>query len=941
LDEKKTRKELIDPALEKAGWDIRNPNQVGIEIPVDGFDPEAWIELKNELRQISEQRGVYEVNPPAGISDYVLYRENGEILAVVEAKKTSIDPRLAEAQTAFYIREIEKLPQQSFRPFGFMTNGREIYFWDMGEADRRKVFGFFSREDLERLLFMRQQKTPLAKEEINLDITDRGYQIEGVRRVCEDFENGHRKALIVMATGTGKTRVAMSLVDLFFRRNQARNILFVADRDALVTQALKEGFEEHIPNEPATRIFTTSIDKSKRLYVVTLQTLSNCFQEFTPSFFDLIIFDEVHRSIFNKWNEVLQYFDGRMIGLTATPAAHINRNTFLEFERPDEIPTALYERKQAVDEEYLVDFELYRAQTHFQRAGIHGIDLSEEERNALIEKGIDPDEIDYSGTEIERTVSNVDTLRKMWMEFWDVARKDPGGLPGKTIVFAMTQEHALRLQEAFQDVFKEFSGLSTIITYKSEYKGTLIKSFKHENLPRIAISVDMLETGVNIPEVVNLVFMRPVQSPIKMEQMIGRGTRTHETCKYPERLPEEGKQDFLIIDFWENDFSKEPKRVTTNLPVAIKIFNNRLKLLDLYLEEDRLCESDECRDVVAFIREQIDTIPRDSISIQIEINTRPEIERVWEDAFWEHLGQGKLDFLTLQVGPLLRFAPGGDISAATFTNKVERLKLNLREGNQRAAAHTAESIAGDVVLLPDFVRKDESKLISVHLGCNPHDLLQANPGQLNRLARELAEEMKRRQRPDTFHTLDLGDFIESQAYILLTSRGEEVYVEDYRRMVEQRVLDLAVAHPTIATLEQGEAISDEQLLALERTLREALGGPELELSEINVRKAYGEKVDSLIAFLRNLLDLEGLPDYGDILERQFAQFMVRNQFNADQTRFLRVVQHTLKQRKQLQTADLYESPFTRFGAEAVERLFSQNQITEMMELVDQLAVVPF
>jgi type I restriction enzyme, R subunit len=932
--EAETRARLIDGALEKAGWNLNNPQEVGQEIPVDGFDAAEWQKLQKQIRRMSDEQGIY-VALPIGISDYVLYRENGEALAVVEAKRTTVDVRLAEAQVAFYVKEFEK--RQSFRPFAFLANGKETYFWDVGNSERRQVQGFFTRTDLERLLFIQQHKTPLAATPISIEITNRSYQIEAVRRISEGFEQGRRKALIVMATGTGKTRVAMSIVDVFLNSQQAQNILFVADRDALVTQAQIEGFKTYIPNEPITRIYTTKIDKSSRLYVSTLQTLSNCFEQFSPAFFDLIIFDEVHRSIFNKWNEVLQYFDGQIIGLTATPASYIDRNSFLEFGCTEEIPTSLYERKQAVDDKYLVDFELYRAQTHFQRAGIRGATLTEEDQNTLAERGIDPDEIDYSGTDIERTVSNTDTLRKQWLEFWEVARKDPSGLPGKTIVFAMTQDHAIRLKDAFYEVFPQYPDLVKVITYKSDFHGTLIEQFKKESLPRIAISVDMLETGVNIPEAMNLVFMRPVQSPIKMEQMIGRGTRTQEACMHPEWLPEGGKVDFLIIDFWENEFNREPvANVTQSLPVSVTIFNTRIKLLKLLLEEDPQSESEDSQGVIRDLRAQVAEIPRDSISVQRELNRNLEIEVAWEDDFWQYLTERKLDFLSLSVAPLLRFAPGGDIAANTLISKVERLKLQLKSGNQRAAAGTAESIAEDLSLIKDSVLDAEQRAVAHDLGRNPRRLLQATMAELTGLIERLAEQMKNRQKLDTFQVLDLKDVIESRAYILLTGSGEEVYVEEYRRRVDDRVLSIVAADPTIAALERGETVSDEQLLDLERTLRERLGHSDLELNEDNIRKAYAYRVDSLLAFLRNLLGLEALPDYADILNRQFAVYMARGGFSADQIRFLRAVQNTLAQRKHIDKPDLYEDPFTSFGRDAVERLFTSEQIDDMMTFVDRL-----
>jgi type I restriction enzyme, R subunit len=409
--EARTRKELIDPALKRAGWDVADPNRVGLEIPLDGFDPAAWQVLQKNLQQIRASGAPYELATPKGVSDYALYRPNGEIIAVVEAKRTSTDPRLAQAQAEFYVSEIAK--RQSCAPFAFMTNGESIYFLEdltgfpnLSGLTKREVQGFFSPDDLENQLFLREHRLPFAAVPINMQITDRAYQQEAIRRVCEAFDRGKRRGLIVMATGTGKTRVAMSLVDVLLRSNQARRILFVADRDPLVQQALTDGFKKFLPDEPCTRIHSYNIERSNRLYVVTLQTLSNCFQDFTPGFFDAIFFDEVHRSIFNKWNEVLFYFDARMIGLTATPAEFLDRNTFREFDCGGNRPTFLYSYPQAVKDAYLVDFDLYSAKTRFQRKGIRGVDLTEEERNILIDQGLDPDALDYAGTEIERTVSN-------------------------------------------------------------------------------------------------------------------------------------------------------------------------------------------------------------------------------------------------------------------------------------------------------------------------------------------------------------------------------------------------------------------------------------------------------------------------------------------------------------------------------------------------------
>ncbi len=925
------RSDLIDPALLRAGWEVTRPDQVGLEIPVDGTDPAAWKALEAKLRRMSDGKGDYSaLQLSSGISDYALYRPNGEIIAVVEAKRTSMDPRLAQTQAEFYVEELEK--RQSFRPFAFMTNGRQIFFLDAGQANKREVAGFFSPDDLENLLYLRRNRKPLSSIPINTAITNRAYQQEAVRRVGEAFEAGRRRALLAMATGSGKTRTAMSLIDVLIRSDQARRVLFVADRDALVTQALNDGFKTHLPGEPCKRIYSGKIDLTNRLFAVTLQTLSNCFQDFTPAFFDVIVFDEVHRSIFNKWNAVLDYFDARMVGLTATPAGFLDRNTFLEFDCTDGIPTFLYSYRQAVQEKYLVDFSLYKAQTHFQRQGIRGVDLTEEERNQLIEQGLDPDTIDYSGSELEKVVSNRDTLRRQWQEIMDQCYRDQSGqLPGKTIVFAMTQDHALRLEEAFNEMFPQFVGVVRTITYKSDYKDRLIEAFKKDNLPRIAITVDLLETGIDVPEVVNLVFMRPVHSRIKLEQMIGRGTRSQEVCSFLDRLPEGRKKEFLIIDFWENEFDKPPeKELAQSLPVLVSLFNTRLNLLEQALNQQG---AEDWKRTVADLRAQMALIPTESFSVR---KLMAEIEQAWQDEFWRLLTPAKIDFLRLRVGPLLRYATCPDVEGVTFTNKVERLKLAIQAG--RDPTTTAGSIAEDVSRLPQFVFEDPLRQVAAELCLSP-DLKAATPAQLNLVIDQLAGQMKnRRERPSSFLVLDLKDAIALNGYILLKGGTERVYVKDYRERVEQRVLELMSTHPTIEAISRGESVTDEQLIALERTLRQSLGGSDVELAEENIRKAFGMKVGSLLEFLRRLLELGAIPDYADIVRRQFAGYISANPFSADQTFFLRALENVFLQRRRLALPDLYAPPLTAFGADAVERLFTPEQVDGILKLVASLSV---
>lgn len=883
-----TRAQLIDPALQKAGWDTSDPQRVGKEIPVDGSSPASWQRLRRKLRTVREGGATYNVKPaelPQGISDYALYRPNGEIIAIVEAKRTSIDPRLAEAQAEFYVTEIAQ--RQSFRPFAFTSNGRAIHLLD-GESGLRPVQGFFSPADLEQLLYLRQNRRPLSQTPINPAIVDRLYQQQAVRQVAEAFAAGKRRALLVMATGAGKTRTAMALVDLFLQADQARHILFVADRDPLVEQALEEGFRAHL-EEPATRIYAQHVDKAKanRLYTVTLQTISQCFRQFTPGYFDLIIFDEVHRSIFNKWNEVLNYFDARIIGLTATPATFLDRNTFLEFHCFDNHPTFLYAYEEAIKEGYLVDYTLYKAQTGFQRKGIKGADLSEEARNTLIQSGIDPDAMDYEGTDLEKKVSNKGTLRAQWQEIMAQCYKDQSGQrPGKTIVFAVSQEHALRLKEAFIEAFPQYAPEIQVITYKSDHQRTLIKNFKRESRPRIAISVDMLETGVNVPEVVNLVFMRPIQSQIRLHQMVGRGTRTQQACKHPEWLPDGRKDDFLIIDFWENEFNKEPDTgVSQSLPVLVTLFNTRLDILAALQGEQ---QADASQKVISELRAQIAQIPTDTLPVE---QAWPTIEAAWDDHFWLYLTQAKLDLLRSHVGPLLRFVPKVDLAGATFTGKVERLKLYTLTGHKTQA--TAVSIAEDISHLPKFVYNDPASEAAraFHFGLHPQQLQRATPEELDELITHLAGFMKRRAKRATDPLIiDLQDEIDNRGFVIMTARNQPMYVEEYRARVDERILELVAGHPTIQAIEQGQPVTDEQLLALERTLHQQLSQSDLLVTPQNIRRAYQFKVDSLLDFTRQLLEIDDLPNYEAIVKRQFSDYMQSHTFNAEQLNFLRAVQ---------------------------------------------------
>jgi len=916
LNELQTRALLINPQLVAAGWKLGDRTQVRFEVPVEGYDPEPW----------------------NGYTDFSLYEGSGCVVAVIEAKRTARNPREGEEQLRHYVVEIAKT--QPFAPFGFMSNGLNTYFWEVGLAHPRMVAGFFTLDDLQRLRFTRENQQPFASTPINNAIVDRAYQHEAIRRVAEAFTGGKRRALLVMATGTGKTRTTMGLIDIFLRSSSAQKILFVADRDALVEQALNDGFKAHLPHEPRVRIVTANIDKDKRLYVATLQTMGRCFEKFSPGFFDLIVFDEAHRSIFNRFTEVIEYFDARMIGLTATPAAFIDRDTFRTFDCRDQAPTFLYTYEQAVDEKRLVEFRLYQAQTGFQRKGIKGADLSEEDRNALIEQGIDPDAIDYAGSDLEVLISNRDTLRRQWEEIIEVCLKDRGGhLPGKTIVFAMTKDHAERIRDVFEEMFPEHVSLLQVIHHGMErvhdgpYGDGLISKFKKQDKPRIAVSVDMLDTGVDIPEVVTLVFMKPVQSRIKLWQMIGRGTRNQETCKFLDRLPNGEKTEFLIIDFWQNDFGRQTEDlIPAEVPLLIRLLNTRLDILVATLNHR---DGPAHKQAVLDCRTMLDRVSKDSFPVR---KVWADIESAWTDPFWMLVTQDKINFLRLKVAPLLRFAPDVDIAAETFTHKVERLNLQILRG--KPSVDLLQSIAEDASRLPQYVLEAPSKQASVGLALS-NDLAQATPPQLTQLIVDLADEMKNKRRAEnTFLKIDLPDFMAGKGYVLIGSSGEPIHVEEYRRRVEQRVLDIADHHPALVSIREGRQPSLDQLVDLERVLNNELTGGEIHLSAKTVRQAYGLTLDNRLGFLgfvRHVLELDAIPDYEAVVARGFQEFITTHYYTSDQIRFLRAVQEVFLNERRLSETDLYEAPLTSFGRNAAERFFTPVQIKEIVALAEHLA----
>ncbi len=484
-------------------------------------------------------------------------------------------------------------------------------------------------------------------------------------------------------------------------------------------------------------------------------------------------------------------------------------------------------------------------------------------------------------------------------------------------------------------MYPQHVGLAQVITSTTErvrdgsYGDGLITKFKKNSLPRFAISVDMLDTGVDIPEVVNLVFMKPVQSRIKLWQMVGRGTRNQATCRFYDRLPDGKKTEFKIIDFWQNDFNKQADdKVPVEVPVLVTIFNTRLKILDRHLPDQAAAPAMQA---ITDLRAMLQRIPQDSFPVR---KVRMEIERAWSDDFWQHLTPAKIEFLRLKVGPLLRFAANVDVATETFTSKVERLKLQLL--HRSPSPDLLQSIAEDVSLLPDIAERVQSQP-SAKLALSK-DLATATPEQLTQLIKDLAPQMRfRRNRPSAFLSIDLPDFIEARGLISIGEGGKQIFVEEYKQRIESRILVLAESDPALIALREGREATEAQLIGLERTLHRELGGTELDLNSVNIRKAYGLKVDSFLAFLRHLLALDAIPDYGQVVRHAFERHVAAHGYNADQIRFLRAVQEVFLNKRTLTEADLYDPPLTIFGDNAVERFFSPAEISDLLKLAAHLA----
>lgn len=589
ITEYQTRKLYIDAMLEDAGW----------------TEGKNWLN-EVELAGMPNKSNV-------GFADYVLYGDDGKALAVIEAKRTCVDVAVGRQQAKLYADLLEK--KYSRRPVIFLTNGFETRIQD-NQYPERKVAAIYSKRDLEKLFNLQTMRTSLKNIVVNKNIAGRWYQEAAVKAVCQSFdEKNRRKALLVMATGSGKTRTVMALCDVLLKHGWVKNILFLADRTSLVTQA-KRSFTNLMPDLTLTNLCDGKQNANARCVFSTYQTMMGCIDDikddegklFTCGHFDLLICDEAHRSIYNKYRDIFNYFDAPLVGLTATPKDDIDKNTYEVFELESGVPTYGYELAEAVKDGYLVDFLSVETELKFIEQGIAYDELSDEEKDEyektfITETGEIPEKIAPSA--LNNWVFNEDTIRKVLnILMQDGLKIDYGENLGKTIIFAKNHDHAEKILEIFNKEYPHLKDYAKVIDNKIKYAQSAIDEFSDpKKLPQIAISVDMLDTGIDIPEILNLVFFKKVMSKAKFWQMIGRGTRL---C--PGLLDGEDKEKFYIFDFCGNfEFFRMNKGKATANMLALQGAIFKLKAQIAFKLQDLAYQT---KDLIAFRKNLVEDMVR-------------------------------------------------------------------------------------------------------------------------------------------------------------------------------------------------------------------------------------------------------------------------------------------------------------------------------------------
>ena len=882
LSEYKTRKLYIDSMLRDAGW-------------IEGKD---WI---NEYELYGMPNKSEE-----GYVDYVLFDDSHKPLAIIEAKRTCVDVSKGRQQAKLYADLIEKKFKR--RPVIFLTNGFDTRI-DDGQYPERKVAAFYSKRDLEKLYNLRKMKSSLKYIQVNMDIAGRYYQQGAIKAVCQSFgEKNKRKALLVMATGSGKTRTVIGLVDVLLKSGWVKNILFLADRNSLVTQA-KRSFSNMLPNLSITNLVEDKDNYNAHAVFSTYQTMINCIDSvkvegkklYTCGHFDLIICDEAHRSIYNKYKDIFTYFDSPIVGLTATPKDEIDKNTYKIFDLENGIPTYGYELSQAVKDGFLVDYLSVETSLKFIADGIVYDDLSEEDKqqyeNTFIdEDGELPERINSSA--INSWIFNEDTIKKALQILMENGiYVEYGRKIGKTIIFAKNHKHAEKILEIFNKQYPHLNGYAKVIDNYINYAQSAIDEFSEANkLPQIAISVDMLDTGIDVPEVLNLVFFKKVMSKAKFWQMIGRGTRL---C--PLLMDGKDKDKFYIFDFCGNfEFFRlnKGKASANMLAVQGSIFSLKFqiafKLQDIaYQTEDLIAFR---KQLVNEMVEKVTELDRENFAVRQHIKY---VDLYSDQENYKVLTYEDTLLVKEELAPLI-LPEDDEINAIRFDALMYGLELAHLSGKKYSKAKSdlykkIKGIAG-VANIPEI--QMQAELINQLLNTDLID--RAGIEDLEMIRIKIRNLIKYIPKKMIQYETNLNDDILSIDWH--ESNLENDDLKNYREKIEFYIREHQQDTEVINKLKMNTPLSKDDVSRLEDIIWHDLGTKEQYYAE------YGEK--PLGEFVREIVGLDM-----NVAKQAFSNFLNANNLNADQIYFVnQIVEFVVRNGLLKDFTVLQEAPFTDRGS---------------------------
>jgi type I restriction enzyme R subunit len=914
-NEAQTRDAFIDLLLAEAGWTLDQPRDR--EYPVKGMPNSAG----------------------EGFADYVLWGDDGKPLAVIEAKRTKRDPRVGQQQAKLYADGLEA--EFGVRPLIFYTNGYEHWLWDDNRYPPRPVHGFLKKDELALWHQRRGNRRALASTPIDSDIVERYYQTRAIRRIGEVFEkDNQRKALLVMATGSGKTRTVIALVDQLMRANWVKRVLFLADRVALVKQA-HNNFKKHLPSAPSANLIEKHDPKKNdhngaRVCIATYPTMMGLIDEmqngqrkYGPGHFDLIVIDEAHRSVYRKYRAIFDYFDSLLVGLTATPRDEIDRDTYSLFELERGVPTDAYDLDEAVADGFLVPAAPMSVPLRFIREGIKYNELSDEDKekwDVLEWEGQLPGG-DIEANAVNKWLFNQDTVDKVLEHLMTYGLKvAEGDRIGKTIVFAKNHDHAAFIARRFDANYPHLAGhFARVIDFKTEYAQSMIDDFSiAEKAPHIAISVDMLDTGIDVPEVVNLVFFKIVRSKTKFWQMIGRGTRLCPDLFGPSRH----KEQFRIFDFCQNFefFSQNPKLVdgAVGMSLGQRLFAARVELtavLDgLPNGEAREGLQKLDSDVRTRLIDEVAGMSLDNFLVRAK---RKTVEHFQRPEAWTQLSAQDRELLISEVSGLPSSFEDNDLPAKQFDFIVLSGQLALLR-NEASFARCKEKVVAIAAKLETLgnvpmVAAEMALILEVQTDEYWQDINAWSLEQLRRRLRSLVKLIEGADRVIVY--TDFEDQIGEATAVVLPDAGVGTDRARFQMKV-RHFLKQHADHITILKLRRNEQLTSLDLAELERIMRQEAVATDDDLESL-------ESIGGLGLFIRSLVGLER-----DAAKGAFAEFMAAKSLNGNQIEFINLIIDHLTEKGAMDPRRLYESPFTDMADQGVSGVFAQAEVQTIVQVLN-------